>query len=64
MIELISVEFINGERTNIDYAYRKSSFTSVGELESYRLYLEKKLKQQLFLSYIDKREKTEQMAKG
>ena len=62
MIELISVEFINGERTDIEYAYRKSSFTDVEELDSYRLYLEKKLKQQLFLSYIDRRDKTEQMA--
>ena len=62
MIELIKIESINGERTDVDYTYRKSSFTNVEELDSYKDYLEKRLKQQLFLTYKDRREKTEQMA--
>lgn len=60
MIELLDVSYINGERTPIDYAYKKSSFTNVEELENYRKYLEKKLEKQLFFSY---KSKTEQEAK-
>ncbi len=51
MIDLLGISYVNGERSSIDYAYKKSFFKSLEELEQYREYLEKKLKKQLFFDY-------------
>ncbi len=51
MIDLLGISYVNGDRSSIDYAHRKSSFKSMEELEQYRGYLEKKLKKQLFFDY-------------
>ena len=49
--ELLDISYRNGERTQLDYDYRKKKFDSKDELETYRDYLQKKLNKELFFTY-------------
>lgn len=49
--ELLDISYRNGERTQLDYDYRKKRFESKEEIENYRKYLESKLSKQLFFTY-------------
>ena len=48
---LLDISYRNGERTQLDYDYRKKIFETKDELESYRDYLQKKLNKELFFTY-------------
>lgn len=48
---LMDISYINGERSQIDYDYRKKQFSTKDELEQYREYLQNKLNKQLFFTY-------------
>ena len=52
--EILDITYINGERSSIDYDYRKKKFETEAELDSYVEYLEKKLNKKLFLTIKDK----------
>ena len=48
---LLDISYRNGERTQLDYDYRKKIFETKDELESYKDYLQKKLNKELFFTY-------------
>ena len=50
-LELLDISYRNGERTQLDYDYRKKQFNTIDDLEHYRKYLENKLNKQLFFTY-------------
>lgn len=49
--EILDISYINGERSVIDYDYKKTRFATYDEMEKYRRYLEKRLDKKLFLMY-------------
>lgn len=51
--EILDITYINGERSSIDYDYRRKKFETEDQLNSYVEYLEKKLNKKLFLTIKD-----------
>ena len=49
--EILDISYINGERSIIDYDYKKTRFATYDEMEKYKRYLEKRLGKKLFLMY-------------
>jgi hypothetical protein len=49
--EILNITYINGERSTIDHAYRKTKFSSKEEMNSYKSNLEKRLGKKLYLMY-------------
>jgi len=55
--EIVNISYINGERTPIDYAYRKTLFESEDELIDYKKYIQNRLNKRLYFSIKDLRDK-------
>lgn len=51
--EILEITYINGERSNIDYPYKKTKFDSFEEMEKYKIYLQKLVSKDIYLKYID-----------
>jgi hypothetical protein len=48
---LIEINYINGERAQLDYDNRKKGFDSMNEMDGYREYLCKKLGKEVWFRY-------------
>ena len=53
MIEILRIDYVNGEKCPLDYDYRKTKFDSIAEMETYKKNLEKKLDKSLLITFIN-----------
>ena len=51
MITLTHITEINGKHLDVDYAFRKTEFKDMEELDKYRAYIEKKLGKNVYFIY-------------